>query len=293
MQRLPLLLSAMLTAAVPVIASEDPVMSASDAMALPQSKADARLPYATHESAFGDLRLPTGEGPHPVVIVIHGGCWLAEYGLGHISGLAAAITAEGFATWSIEYRRIGDVGGGWPGTFEDVGAAADHLRTLAGTYSLDLDRVVVVGHSAGGHLALWLAARHKLETDDPLRGPDPLPTNGVLSLAGIPDLAAYYAPTGCGASVPGLLGGGPLKHPNRLQRTSPIELLPTTTPQILISGEFDTIVPQAFATSYAVAGTGDPITTPVIAGVGHFELIAPTSKAWPEVKNALKTLFGQ
>lgn len=260
-------------------------------MALPRPEADVRLRYAGHESGFGDLRLPAGDGPHPVVIVVHGGCWLAEYGLDHISGLAAAITGEGFATWTIEYRRIGDDGGGWPGTFVDVGAAADHLRVLAESHPVDLERVVVVGHSAGGHLALWLAARRKLRIDDPLRGPDPIPVDGVLSLAGIPDLAAFNSPTGCGASVPILLGGAPRDRPDRLRRVSPIELLPAETPQILISGELDTIVPAVMAANYAAAGAGGPIATRFIPGVGHFELISPTSTAWPEVKQALTTLF--
>ena len=104
-----------------------------------------RVSYAEPASCFGDLRLPDGDGPFPVVLLIHGGCWLADYDLGYISGLAAAITAEGYATWSIEYRRVGEEGGGWPGTFEDVAAAADHLRVLAETYPLDLDHVVAAG----------------------------------------------------------------------------------------------------------------------------------------------------
>ncbi len=274
-----------------MMASDITPMSASDAMALPQTQADARLKYAEHELAFGDLRLPEGDGPHPVAIIVHGGCWLAEYGLGHISSLAAAITADGVATWSIEYRRIGDEGGGWPNTFVDVGAAADHLRILAGRYPLDLSRVAVVGHSSGGHLALWLAARHTLEADDFLRGSDPLPIIGVLSLAGVPDLAAYSAPKGCGASVPALLGGNPNDHPDRLRRTSPIERLPLGVPQILISGDLDTIVPARHATNYAAAGQGDLITTTVLEGAGHFELISPSSTAWPEVNEALHSLI--
>lgn len=259
-----------------------------EALQMPQPPPDARLDYAEHPSGFGHLRLPPGDGPFPVAVLIHGGCWLADYDLGYLSGLAAAITAEGYATWSIEYRRIGESGGGWPGTFEDVAAAADHVRVLARSYPLDLDRVVAAGHSAGGHLALWLAARHVLPTDDPLRGADPLALAGVVSLAGIPDLEAFNAPDGCGAAVPGLLGGEPTEHPERLDRVSPIRLLPLGLPQILISGGQDSIVPADHARNYAEAGGSDPITHVVVESAGHFELVIPEDPAWREVREALQ-----
>ena len=161
-------------------------MTAGDALALPRPEPTARLAYGPQLLQFGELRVPDGDGPHPVAVVIHGGCWLAEYDLGYMSALADGLTRDGVATWSIEYRRVGDDGGGWPGTFLDVAAAADSLVYLARDYDLDLDRVVAVGHSAGGHLALWLAARHRLQSDDPLRGRSPLRLSGVVALAGIP-----------------------------------------------------------------------------------------------------------
>src|SRR5439155_8576098 len=137
---------------------------------------------------FGELRLPKGRGPFPVAIVIHGGCWRSDYDLKHVGPLAGALTERGIATWTIEYRRIGDPGGGWPGTFEDVAQAADHLRALARRYPLDLHHVVAIGHSAGGHLALWLAARPGLPPDAALASADPLPISGVVGLAAISDL---------------------------------------------------------------------------------------------------------
>jgi acetyl esterase/lipase len=224
-----------------------------------------------------------------VVVLVHGGCWLAEYDLGHVSSLATALAEQGFATWSVEYRRVGDDGGGWPGTFLDVAAAADHLRKLANRFPLDLDRVVALGHSAGGHLALWLAARHALSPDDPLRGFTPLPLAGVVALAGIPDLAAYAAPTGCGAAVPGLLGGVPGEVPERLRRTSPIALVPLGVPQTLVVGELDTIVPAEQARRYAevARNAGDRVDLCGVPGAGHFELIAPGSGAWQTVRDAV------
>ena len=169
---------------------------------------------------FGDLRLPPGKGSHPVVIIIHGGCWYSEYDLKHVAAFSAALMHEGMATWSLEYRRIGDAGGGWPSTFEGVARGADHLRVLARSYPLDLRRVVV-GHSAGEQLALWLAARKRLPKESPLYSPDPLPLLGIVSLAGITDLRGYGS--SCGSAVMKLLGGSPEEVPLWYRQTSPIE----------------------------------------------------------------------
>jgi len=281
-----------LAAAGTVAAGEATVLTAGDVVALPRPTADRRLAYGSDPLQFGELRLAAGPGPHPVAVVIHGGCWLAEYDLGYISALAAALAEAGVATWSIEYRRVGDPGGGWPGTFTDVAAAADHLRGLAAGHHLDLSRVVAVGHSAGGHLALWLAARHGLAADDPLRGPSPLPLAGVVALAGIPDLAAFAAPEGCGAAVAPLLGGEPAGVPERLHRASPIERLPLGLPQVLIVGALDTVVPPEQAERYAAAAAaaGEMVRVLPITAAGHFELVVPGSVAWPSVRDAVLEL---
>jgi len=266
-----------------------PVMSAADVLALPQPTADVVISYGDDALQKGELRLPTGDGPHPVAVVIHGGCWLAEYDLSHISGLADALTESGVATWSIEYRRVGDDGGGWPGTFADVAAATDFLRVIAADYDLDLERVVTVGHSAGGHLALWLAGRRLLDIDDPLRGEAPLRVGGVVSLAGIPDLAAYASTTGCGAAVSELLDGEPALVPDRVGRASPIELLPLSIPLILVIGELDTIVPAGQAQSYLQAARrmGDTVEIREVRSAGHFELVDPGQAAFDVVRDAV------
>jgi acetyl esterase/lipase len=270
--------------------SENPsIMSASDVVALPRPEPDHLLAYGDGPLQFGELRLPEGEGPHPVVIVIHGGCWLAEYDLGYISGLAAALTDAGVATWSVEYRRVGDEGGGWPGTFQDVADSADFLLEIASEHHLDLDRVAAVGHSAGGHLALWLAGRKLPDAEDPLRGDAPLALNGVVALAGIPDLAVYASPDGCGAAVAELLGADPSDVPERIGRTSPIEMLPFGITQILITGELDPIVPADQATSHADAARsmGDRVEVREVEGAGHFELVDPSHVAFEAVREAV------
>ena len=270
--------------------SESPsIMSAGDVLVLPRPEPDHVLAYGGGQLQFGELRVPEGEGPHPVVIVIHGGCWLAEYDLGYISGLAAALTEVGVATWSVEYRRVGDEGGGWPGTFQDVADSADFLLEIASDHDLDLDRVAAVGHSAGGHLALWLAGRKWLDPEDPLRGEAPSTLNGVVALAGIPDLAAYASPEGCGSAVAELLGADPSEVPERVGRSSPIEMVPFGIHQILITGELDPIVPGEQARSHAESArsTGDRVEVREIEGAGHFELVDPTHSAFETVRESV------
>ena len=285
----PIVLLSIATACVGAMGDDQPVMTAAELGALPHPAADHRLRYGNEPSQFGELRLPPTLGPHPVVIVIHGGCWLAEYGLDYMSAFSDALAAAGAATWSIEYRRVGDQGGGWPGTFVDVGRAADHLREIAPQYDLDLDRVAAVGHSAGGHLALWLAGRAGLERDDPLRGSLPIRLSGVVTQAGIPDLASYTSPDGCGSAVPGLLGGDPPFPLQLLRRSSPVEMLPLGVDTTLVIGDRDTIVPSSQARSFADAARrmGETVVVTEIAGAGHFELVDPSHPGFRVIREAI------
>jgi acetyl esterase/lipase len=257
-------------------------MTAADAMALPRPEPDRQIFYGDNPLQFGELRMPDGEGPFPVVIVIHGGCWLAEYDLGYMSAFAEAITQIGAATWSIEYRRVGDEGGGWPGTFQDVADAADYLHEIASEHNLDIDQVAAVGHSAGGHLALWLAGRKWLGGDDPLRGEGPLALNGIVTLAGIADLESYSSPEGCGAAVAGLVGDDPTEYADRLKRASPINLVPFGIDVAMVVGALDQIVPMSQANDFAAAASrmGDIVEVLEIPSTGHFELVDPTKPAF-------------
>lgn len=266
-----------------------------DVKKLPVPPGTQRFSYGSDPSQFGELRLPqgvpNGKGPHPVVVIIHGGCWYSEHNLGHVANFTASLTGLGLATWSLEYRRIGNPGGGWPGTFTDVAHGTDHLRVLARSYPLDLKRVIVLGHSAGGQLALWLAARHRLPKDSPLYANNPLQLRGIVSLAGITDLRRYRP--NCGEAVKKLLGGPSEETPGRYQQTSPIELLPLRVEQHLIHGALDEIVPVDFSRDYAAAATkkGDRVRLTLLPHAGHFDLIASQSSAWPAVEKAVRFLL--
>jgi acetyl esterase/lipase len=273
------------------------LMTPQDLQALPSSAPDRRVAYGKDSSQYGELRIPTDSGPHPVVILVHGGCFKAAYGNARdLAPMADALKADGIATWNIEYRRLGQPGGGWPGTYLDVGRAVDHLRTVAGQHRLDLGRVVLVGHSAGGHLAMWAAARSRLPTSSPLHQANPLPVRGVIDLAGPVDMTANIQgyQTLCRDSViTSLLGGTPATMPERYQHASAIRLLPFGVPQVLLAGSHEDFVPLPLMQEYADAAkrAGDSVRLVVIPEAGHFEIASPRSPAWPEVESAIRSLL--
>jgi acetyl esterase/lipase len=285
-------LAAAVVAVVGVSASRSRAgpISFSDLLGRARPVADHRIAYGPGPLEFGELWLPARPGPHRVVVLIHGGCWLADLpGLELMTYAAEDLKRRGFAVWNIEYRRLGHAGGGYPGTFQDVAHGVDYLRTLAPTYRLDLHHVVLVGHSAGGHLALWDAARPRLARTSALASGQPLPVAGVVTLAGINDLEAYRAsgPDACGGppTVDQLVGAGHRGSARLYSDTSPAALLPIGVRQAIISGDLDSIVPAAFGRDYAAKAraAGDTADGVDIAGAGHFELIDPRSAAWRSI----------
>src|SRR5687768_5292570 len=241
---------------------------------------------------FGNLRLPKGAGPHPVVVFVHGGCYLSRYTISHAAPLEQALADCGYAVWSVEYRRLGNEGGGWPGRFQDVARAADHVRMLAGQYPLDLRRVVVAGHSAGADFALWLAARDRIASGGALRVERPLAVSAVLALAPVADLAAFHSRGLCGNVMDKLMGGSPERVPGRYRDVSPAQMLPIGVPQVLVVGGQDrTFGPLGRAYhALAAAGGDSPARLVEIPAAGHFDVIAPTTPAWRIVIEALRDL---
>jgi acetyl esterase/lipase len=279
--------------------SKPSLMTPADLQALPAEAADYRLRYGEDASQFGELRIPARSELHPVVVLVHGGCWKAQYAtLRDLAPMGDALKKDGIATWNIEYRRLGQTGGGWPGTYLDVGNAIDHLRQIAPKYNLDLTRIVVLGHSAGGHLAMWSATRQRVSPNSPLYVPKPLPIRGIVNLAGTIDMTQniMHMESECkDAVVTGMLGGSPETVPDRYKQVSANFMLPLGVPQVLIWGERDNFIPRPLAEQYVRAAkkAGDRTQLILVPSVGHFETASPISSAWPAVHKAIRSLLGK
>jgi acetyl esterase/lipase len=268
-----------------------------DRTAHPQ--ATHRIAYGAHKDQTGELWLPTVKPTEklPVVILIHGGCWRADLpGPELVSFLADALRREGVAVWSITYRRIGTIDANaknfspYPDTFFDVAAAAEKLREIAPTYQLDLSRIVATGHSAGGHLAMWLAARNRLPADSLLYAKNPLPIHAVVGIAAMPDLAyaRLASAHACGADTVDLLVDSKTRKEAAYRDTSITALIPLGVnglKQVLISATYDAIVAPAQAHRYReqARAKGDAVTLLTLDDAGHFELIAPWTVAGKRV----------
>jgi acetyl esterase/lipase len=252
-------------------------MNSEDILEVEPPPIDARIAYGTDRNQFGEIRLPKSSGPFPLVMNIHGGFWRARYDLGHAGHLCAALTAKGVATWNVEYRRVGDGGGGWPGTFEDVRNAYRFLPQLAQRYKLDSTKVLAMGHSAGGELALCLAVHEPS-------------LKHVISLAGVVDLQQAWELHLGNDAVVDFLGGRPGQLGDHFREADPTQLrVPRTTRQWLIHGAEDDVVPSILSRTYTEQSKkrGEDAHYLEISTAGHFDLIDPRSKAWPKVENTV------
>jgi acetyl esterase/lipase len=251
------------------------------------------IKYGGATSQIGELTLPNELGPHPVVVLIHGGWWRTQdFDRRHMRDVADDLSDHGYAVWNLEFRLVGEEGGGWPGTFEDVASGIDHLATLGPENNLDLASVVVVGHSSGGQLALWAAARPELPQGTP--GADPqVDVAAVVALAPLADLfTAAQQNLGDGA-VQALLGGSPQEVTGVYETTSPNRLLPFDPPVLLVHGTADRKVPveQTLGLASSAQAAGDSFELMVLDDVNHFELIDTESRAWTDTRDEIDDLL--
>ena len=272
------------------------LMTWGDLTARPRPKADATITYGAGAYQKVDVWLPRTSAPHRTVLMVHGGCWTTGIADRTLMDWAAAdLRDAGYAVWNIDYRGI-DVGGGYPGTFADASAATDALRAHAARFGLDTRKIVAVGHSAGGHLALWLAARPKLPDDSPLRTPDPLPIAHVVSLGGLPDLerTANTPDNGCGVKVVADLvaGANPV---DRYRDTSVARLLPIGVRQDHVAGLQDRVIPIDLKTDFVAKAkaAGDDATLHRVDRTGHVELVSPGSAAWTKTRVLIAKAFAE
>lgn len=251
-------------------------MPAEDILSQPQPPPDERVAYSSDPNQFLDVRVPRTQGPHSVLLNIHGGFWRAKYDLAHAGHLCEALRTVGIATLNIEYRRVGNAGGGWPGTFEDVRAAYRFVRQQGARFHLDLNRVGVMGHSAGGQLALCLAAHEPS-------------VRQVISLAGVVNLKRAFALHLSNDAVAEFLGGKPDTVPEHYREADPLELRIPQAEQSLLHGAADDTVPPEFSRDYVrqKKKAGESVQLIEIPRAGHFELIDPGSEAYRQVKSSV------
>lgn len=283
--------------AMAIAAAAPATMSWVDLIGRPKPKADAQIAYGSDPLQHVDLWLPKGATPHPVVLMVHGGCWqtrIADATL--MNYVADDLRSRGIAVWNIEYRGVDKPGGGYPGTFQDAAAATDLLASRAKDYGLDTSNVVGIGHSAGGHLILWLAARARVPANSVLRSSNPLKIATAISIGGLPDLEAAQKAPGdtCGVDAVHSLTGAPSgARPNVYRDTSPAEMMPFAAHQVLVNASRDRIAPPAFADAYQQRARARHVMLRrvVVPNEGHVELIAPGTASWAaEVREIQRAL---
>ena len=282
----------LLSTLFPALVSAAP-MKLADYMALSGPAPTSRVAYGPAPSQYAELFLPAGAGPFPVAVLVHGGCWTEKYGgIGQLRNMAGALVARGIAVWNVEYRRVDEPGGGYPGMYEDMHAALDTLALQAPATRLDLERVVAVGHSAGGQLVQWIAGRARIPAGSPLHRAKLLPVRAVVSLGGLADLRGERAliKASCGRDTPELAGQPSAARPDVYADTNAAELVPNGSHTILVTGELDTVSPPRVAHDYAALArkAGDTAEVVILPGASHYDEVAASSPSWPLVAAAIE-----
>ncbi|WP_317202960.1 alpha/beta hydrolase [Janthinobacterium sp.] len=271
-------------------------MSLDDYLALSGPAPTARIAYGSAPSQFVELFRPAGAGPFPVVLLVHGGCWTVAYGgITQMRNVAGALAAQGIAVWNVEYRRVDEDGGGYPGTYLDMNAAIDRLEADAAAYQLDTGRVVAMGHSAGGQLVQWIAGRSRLPADSPLYRARFLNIPQIISLGGLADLRHErdLIKSSCQRDMLQLTGAASAARPDVFADTNAAELMPNGSTTLLITGELDTVSPPRAAHDYAdkARRAGDRAEALILPGASHYDEITASSPAWqlilPQIRKAL------
>jgi acetyl esterase/lipase len=287
-------LFALFVVAASAEAAPVPLMTWDDLLSKPMPTPTQRIAYGPGPEQFGELWLPDGPGPFPVVLMVHGGCWQSRVArLSIMNYIADDLRKRGIAVWNLEYRGVDLAGGGYPGTFQDVAAGADQLTEIAAAHHLDLAHLVAIGHSAGGHLVAWLAARGRIAATSPLHADHPLQLTAVISLGGLPDLQNVHALGICGAPTVESLVGAPGGGRDLWADTSPAALGAGPEPQVYIDGDQDSISPPSLDAAYVakMRALGAHVRQITVPDTGHAELIAPWTPAWARTVETLNELL--
>lgn len=272
-------------------------MKLADYLALSGPAPTAKIAYGSAPSQYAELFLPAGDGPFPIAVLVHGGCWTIKFGgIEQMRNLAGALAAHGIAVWNVEYRRVDEEGGGYPGTYQDINGALDLLGAQAARHRLDLGRIVAIGHSAGGQLVQWIAGRNRIPASSPLFQANPLPLREIISLGGLADLRneRELIKASCGRDTVQLAGSPSAARPDVFSDTNAVELVPNGSRTVLITGELDTISPPRAAHDYAarVQLAGDAASVIILPGASHYDEVAASSPAFKLVLPAIRKALG-
>ena len=294
--RLRTLLSSLLPALFASSAAAAP-MTLQDYLALSGPAPTAKIAYGNAPSQFAELFRPKGDGPFPVVVLVHGGCWTIEYGgITQMHNVAGALAARGLAVWNVEYRRVDEEGGGYPGTYLDMNAALDKLAAEAPRYQLDTAHIVAMGHSAGGQLVQWLAGRANIAATSPLFQASAMPVRDIISLGGLADLRHEkdWIKSSCGRDMVQLTGVPSATRPDVYADTNAAELMPNGSRTVLITGALDTISPPRAAYAYAARAqaAGDRAVVLIVPNASHYDEIAASSPAWKMILPVIEKALG-